>query len=74
MFVATGASMFGDPKHFPWTIGLQSELPDGGDASTASTFCATKPDAKIAVLYQNDGFGKDYLIGLKDGLGAITPA
>ena len=38
--------------------------------SSASTSCATKPDAKIGVLYQNDGFGKDYLIGLKDGLGA----
>ena len=61
--------MFADPQHFPWTIGWQPNY-----QTEARIYCkhilSTKPDGKIAVLYQNDGFGKDYLIGLKDGLGA----
>src|SRR6202453_4117913 len=69
LFVATGAAMFSDPTHFPWTMGWQPNY-----QTEAKIFgkhiLKTKPDAKIAVLYQNDGFGKDYLIGLKDGLGA----
>jgi branched-chain amino acid transport system substrate-binding protein len=68
LFVATGAAMFSDPAHFPWTMGWQPNY-----QTEAKIFgkhiLKTKPDAKIAVLYQNDGFGKDYLIGLKDGLG-----
>lgn len=68
LFCATGASMFADPKHFPWTMGWQPNY-----QTEARIFgrhiVRTKPDAKIGVLYQNDGFGKDYLIGLKDGLG-----
>ena len=69
LFVATGAAMFGDSQHFPWTIGYQPNY-----QTEARIFgkhiLATKPDAKIAMLYQNDGFGKDYLAGLKEGLGA----
>jgi branched-chain amino acid transport system substrate-binding protein len=69
LFVATGAATFSDPQHFPWTMGYQPNY-----QTEARIFgkhiLKTKPDAKIAVLYQNDGFGKDYLIGLKDGLGA----
>jgi branched-chain amino acid transport system substrate-binding protein len=69
LFVSTGASTFADPEHFPWTIGFnpnyQTEARIYG-----KHILATKPDGKIAVLYQNDGFGKDYLIGLKDALGA----
>ncbi len=69
LFVATGASVFADPEHFPWTMGYnpnyQTEARIYG-----KHILATKPDAKIGVLYQNDGFGKDYLIGLKDALGA----
>jgi branched-chain amino acid transport system substrate-binding protein len=69
LFVATGAATFSDPAHFPWTMGWQPNY-----QTEAKIFgkhiLKTKPDAKIAVLYQNDGFGKDYLIGLKDGLGA----
>jgi branched-chain amino acid transport system substrate-binding protein len=69
LFVATGAAMFSDPAHFPWTMGWQPNY-----QTEAKIFgkhiLKTKPDAKIAVLYQNDGFGKDYLIGVKDGLGA----
>ncbi len=69
LFVATGAAVFSDPKHFPWTMGYQPNYQT--EASIfAKHILQTKPDAKIGVLYQNDGFGKDYLIGLKDGLGA----
>ena len=68
LFVSTGASVFADPAHYPWTIGYnpnyQTEARIYG-----KHILATKPDGKIGVLYQNDGFGKDYLIGLKDALG-----
>jgi branched-chain amino acid transport system substrate-binding protein len=68
VFVSTGASVFADPAHFPWTIGYnpnyQTEARIYG-----KHILATKPDGKIAVLYQNDGFGKEYLSGLKDTLG-----
>jgi branched-chain amino acid transport system substrate-binding protein len=69
LFVASGAAMWNDPKNFPWTIGFQPNY-----QTEASIFgkhiLATKPDAKIGVLYQNDAFGKDYLTGVKAGLGA----
>ena len=69
LFVATGAAMWGDPQHFPWTIGWQPNY-----QTEARIFgkhiLATNPGAKIGVLYQNDGFGKDYLIGLRAGLNA----
>ena len=69
LFVATGAAMFSDQKHFPWTIGWQPNYQT--EASIfAKHILKTKPDAKIGALYQNDDFGKDYLIGLKAGLGA----
>ena len=68
LFVATGASMFSDPEHFHWTMGWQPNYQTEARIF-AKHILATKPDAKIGVLYQNDGFGKDYLIGLKDGLG-----
>ena len=68
LFVATGASMFADPEHFPWTIGFNPNYQTEARIY-AKHILATKPDAKIGVLYQNDGFGKDYLIGLKAGLG-----
>jgi branched-chain amino acid transport system substrate-binding protein len=69
LFVATGASKFGDPEHFPWTIGLQPNYRTEA-AIFAKHILQNKPDAKIGVLYQNDDFGKDYLNGLKDALGA----
>src|ERR1700734_686019 len=69
LFVATGASTFSDPKHFPWTMGWQPNYQTEARIFGQTIF-KTKPDAKIGVLYQNDGFGKDYLIGLKDALGA----
>ena len=69
LFVATGAAMFSDPKHFPWTMGYNPNYQTEARIY-AKHILATKPDAKIGVLYQNDDFGKDYLIGLKGGLGA----
>jgi len=69
LFVATGAAMWGDPQHFPWTIGFQPNYQTEAAIFGKHIF-ATKPDAKIGALYQNDAFGKDYLIGLKAGLGA----
>ena len=69
LFVATGAATFSDPKHFPWTMGWQPNYQTEAKIF-AQHILKTKPDAKIGVLYQNDGFGKDYLIGLKEGLGA----
>ncbi len=68
LFVATGATKWGDPKNFPWTMGWQPNY-----QSEAKVFAAhildTKPGAKIAVLFQNDDYGKDYLKGFEDGLG-----
>jgi branched-chain amino acid transport system substrate-binding protein len=69
LFVATGAAAFSDPQHFPWTIGFQPNYQTEAKIF-AKHILKTKPEGKIGVLYQNDGFGKDYLIGLKDGLGA----
>ncbi len=69
LFVATGATKWNDPKHFPWTIGWQPSYQSEGQIY-AKFLMKEKPDAKIAVLYQNDDFGKDYLKGLKDGIGA----
>ena len=69
LYVATGAATFSDPEHFKWTLGLQPNYQTEAGIF-ARHVLATKPQAKIAVLYQNDGFGKDYLIGLKAGLGA----
>ena len=69
LFVATGATKWNDPTHFPWTIGWQPSYQS--EARIYAKFLMKeKPDAKIAVLYQNDDFGKDYLKGLKDGFGA----
>jgi branched-chain amino acid transport system substrate-binding protein len=69
LFVATGATKWNDPKTFPWTMGWQPSY-QGEAHIYAKYLMKEKPDAKIGVLYQNDDFGKDYLKGLKDGLGA----
>ena len=69
LFVATGASKWNDPKDFPWTMGWQPSYQSEAHIY-AKYLLKEKPDAKIGVLYQNDDFGKDYLKGLKDGLGA----
>src|SRR3974390_253754 len=69
LFVATGASRWNDPKNFPWTMGWQPSYQSEAHIY-AKYLLKEKPDAKIGVLYQNDDFGKDYLKGLKDVLGA----
>jgi branched-chain amino acid transport system substrate-binding protein len=69
LFVATGATKFGDYKSFPWTMGWQPAYQSEGKIY-ATYLLKEKPDAKIAVMFQNDDFGKDLLKGLKDGLGA----
>src|SRR5216117_405942 len=69
IFVATGATKWNDPKNFPWTMGWQPNY-QSETQIYAKYILKEKPNAKIAVLYQNDDYGKDYLKGFKDGLGA----
>jgi branched-chain amino acid transport system substrate-binding protein len=69
LFVATGATKWNDPKDFPWTMGWQPNY-QSETQIYAKYILKNLPNAKIAVLYQNDDYGKDYLKGLKDGLGA----
>ena len=68
LFVGSGATKWNDPQHFPWTMGLQPNYQSEARIY-AKYILREKPNAKIAVLYQNDDYGKDYLKGLKDGLG-----
>ncbi|MCO5086740.1 MAG: ABC transporter substrate-binding protein [Methylobacteriaceae bacterium] len=73
LFVATGATKWNDPKHFPWTMGWQPSYQAEGTIY-AQYILKNKPNAKIAILYQNDDYGKDYLKGFMDGLaGKIKP-
>jgi branched-chain amino acid transport system substrate-binding protein len=68
LFVATGATKWGDPKNFPWTMGWQP--PYQSESRVYAKYIQDNyPNGKIGVLYQNDDYGKDYLKGLKDGLG-----
>ncbi|MDE2377706.1 ABC transporter substrate-binding protein [Bradyrhizobium sp.] len=69
LFVATGATKWNDPKEFPWTMGWQPNYQSEARIY-AKYILRNMPNAKIAVLYQNDDYGKDYVKGLKDGLGA----
>jgi branched-chain amino acid transport system substrate-binding protein len=69
LFVATGATKWNDPKNFPWTMGWQPSYQTEARIY-AKYILKNVKDAKIAVLYQNDDYGKDYLRGLHDGLGA----
>jgi branched-chain amino acid transport system substrate-binding protein len=68
LYVSTGASAFSDPAHFKWTVGFNPNYQTEAHIY-GKHMLQTRPKGKIAVLYQNDGFGKDYLIGLKDALG-----
>ncbi len=68
LFVAAGSAHFADPEHFPWTIGWQPTLLSEADFY-AKHVIKTAPNARMAVLYQNDDFGKELLAGLKQGLG-----
>lgn len=69
LFLATGATKWGDPKNFPWTIGWNISYQSEG-MIYAKWLLKNKPNAKVAILYQNDDYGKDVLKGVKDGLGA----
>lgn len=71
LFVATGATKWGDPENYPWTMGWQPNY-QTECAIYGKYIVATHPDAKIGVLYQNDDYGKDCLEGLKHGLGDKT--
>jgi branched-chain amino acid transport system substrate-binding protein len=68
LFVATGADKWADPTKNPWTIGWQPSYRTESKIY-ARYLMKEKPEAKVCVLYQNDDFGKDYLIGLKEGFG-----
>jgi len=66
LFVATGATKWGDPKNFPWTMGWQPNYQSEGRIY-AQYLIKNHPDAKVGILYQNDDYGKDYVKGFKDG-------
>jgi len=68
LFISTGADKWGDYKHFPWTMGYQPSYRTEAQIYT-KYMLAQAPGAKMAVLYQNDDFGKDYPAGVKDILG-----
>jgi branched-chain amino acid transport system substrate-binding protein len=72
LFTFTGATEFGDPKHFPWTIGWQPTY-QGEGCAYAKYLLEHEPQGKIGILSQNDDYGKDYITGLKDGLKGKMP-
>jgi len=69
LFITAGGRRFNDPTQFPWTVPLYPDFETEGRV-IAKYILKAKPEAKIGVLYQNDDFGKDYLKGLRAGLGA----
>ena len=71
LLLATGATKWGDPKNYPWTMGFNLSYQTEGEIY-ANWLLKNKPAAKIAILYQNDDYGKDVLKGVKDGLGAAA--
>ena len=73
LFIAAGATDFNNPSKFPWTMGWQPNL-QAEAGFYARDLLAKKPDARVAVLYQNDDFGKDLLHGLEIGLGERAKA
>jgi len=68
LFISTGASKWNDPQNRPWTMGFQPNYHDEAQIYV-KYILQTKPNARIGILYQNDDYGKDYLKGVKDGLG-----
>jgi ABC-type branched-subunit amino acid transport system substrate-binding protein len=73
LFAATGASKFTDPRNFPWTIGFNPNYQTEGRIY-ARYILKNYPNAKIGILYQNDDLGRDYIAGLKSGLGTRAAA
>ena len=72
LFVGAGATLWGDHEHFPWSIGFQPSY-KAETAVYAKYVLKSKPDAKIALFYQNDDAGKDYGNGFEKGLGRTPP-
>jgi branched-chain amino acid transport system substrate-binding protein len=73
LFILSGAAKFADPQNFPWTIpGIMAYETEGG--AYAKHILQTTPDAKIAILSQNDDFGRDYVVGFKRALGSKAAA
>ncbi len=71
LLLATGATKWGDPKNYPWTMGFNLSYQSEG-VIYAKWLLKNKPAAKVAILYQNDDYGKDLLKGVKDGFGAAA--
>jgi branched-chain amino acid transport system substrate-binding protein len=71
IFISSGATKWGDPKHFPWTMGWQPNYQTEARIY-ARYILQHAPHARIGVLYQNDDYGKDYLVGFRDGLGELA--
>jgi branched-chain amino acid transport system substrate-binding protein len=71
LWVASGATKWGDPKNYPWTIGWNLSYQAEGKIY-AKYLLKAKPNAKVAVLYQNDDYGKDLLKGIMDGMGTAA--
>ncbi len=69
LFLGSGANKWGDPKNAPWVMGYQPSYRTEAQIYTRYIL-REKPDAKIAILYQNDDFGKDYPAGVRDVLGS----
>jgi branched-chain amino acid transport system substrate-binding protein len=68
LFISSGADKWGDYQHFPWTMGFQPSYRTEAQIY-AKYILKERPNPKIAILYQNDDLGKDYLVGMKDVLG-----
>ena len=68
LFVGSGATIFNDPEHYPWTMSWTPHYASEGEIY-AKYILSTQPDAKIGILAQNDDLGRDYVMGLKRGLG-----
>ena len=73
VFISAGGRRFNDPQNFPWTVPFYPPFEMEG-ATFGKFILKNMPNAKIAVLYQNDDYGKDYLTGLKTGLGSDSTA
>jgi ABC-type branched-subunit amino acid transport system substrate-binding protein len=71
LFQSSGATFWGDPEHFPWSMGWQPNYQTEG-AIYGRYLLRVKPNARVAVLYQNDDAGRDYVAGFKAGLGAAA--
>src|ERR1700736_6615344 len=68
LFIGTGATVFNDPEHYPWTMSWTPHYASEGEIY-AKYILSAKPDAKIGILSQNDDLGRDYLLGFRRGLG-----